>query len=82
VTVSAFVQARLLDRLQIAVAPLVIGNGRPGLQLPPTVRMGDCLRPRHRTFRMGDDILFDCEPASALEQPRGSWIPTGIARLI
>lgn len=82
ITVSAFVQARLLDRLQIAVAPVVIGNGRPGLELPPTVNMGDCLRPRHRIFRMGGDILFDCEPASKPEQPQDSSTPTGVVRLI
>lgn len=63
VTVSAFAQAGLLDRLQIAVAPVVIGRGRPGLQLPRATTMGECLRPRHRIFRMGDDMLFDCEPA-------------------
>jgi len=82
VTVSAFAQARLLDRLQIAVAPLVIGNGRPGLQLPPTASIGDCLRPRHRIFRMGGDILFDCELASDPEQAQDSSIPTGVVRLI
>jgi riboflavin-specific deaminase-like protein len=82
VTVSAFAQAGLLDRLQIAVAPLVIGDGRPGLQFPPTTSMGDCLRPRHRVFRMGGDILFDCEPAFKLEQPQDSSIPMGVVRLI
>jgi riboflavin-specific deaminase-like protein len=81
-TVSAFAQARLLDRLQIAVAPMVIGNGRPGLQLPPAESMGDCLRPRHRIFRMGGDILFDCEPAFDPEQPQDSPPPTGVTRLI
>ncbi|MEZ5583447.1 MAG: RibD family protein [Candidatus Competibacteraceae bacterium] len=34
VTVSDFLQAGLLDRLQIAVAPLVIGSGRPGIRYP------------------------------------------------
>jgi riboflavin-specific deaminase-like protein len=81
-TVSAFAQARLLDRLQIAVAPLVIGRGRPGLQLPPTARMVDCLRPRHRVFRMGSDILFDCEPKSISEQPGESSTLTGVLRVI
>jgi riboflavin-specific deaminase-like protein len=71
VTVTAFLQAGLLDRLQIAVAPLVIGNGRPGLQLPGTDSMDGCLRLRHRVFRMGEDILFDCElRQSAGNQPQ------------
>jgi diaminohydroxyphosphoribosylaminopyrimidine deaminase/5-amino-6-(5-phosphoribosylamino)uracil reductase len=61
VTVSMFLQANLLDRLQVAVAPLIIGNGRPAIRLPPRVSLSDCHRPRHRVFRMGGDILFDCE---------------------
>jgi riboflavin-specific deaminase-like protein len=82
VTVSAFAQSRLLDRLQITVAPLVIGNGRPGLQLPPTANMGDCFRPRHRIFRMGGDILFDCETALKPGRAEGSSTPTGVVQLI
>jgi len=35
VTVSMFLQANLLDRLQVAIAPLIIGNGRPAIRLPP-----------------------------------------------
>jgi diaminohydroxyphosphoribosylaminopyrimidine deaminase / 5-amino-6-(5-phosphoribosylamino)uracil reductase len=60
-TVSAFLEAGLLDRLQIAVAPLVTGSGRPGLSLPAREEIAECLRPRHRVFRMGDDVLFDCD---------------------
>ena len=58
-TVSRFLQAGLLDHLQIAVAPLLIGAGRPGIQLPACARLKDCLRPRHRIYRMGEDILYD-----------------------
>jgi riboflavin biosynthesis pyrimidine reductase len=29
VTVSAFLESGLLDRLHMAIAPLIIGNGRP-----------------------------------------------------
>jgi diaminohydroxyphosphoribosylaminopyrimidine deaminase / 5-amino-6-(5-phosphoribosylamino)uracil reductase len=60
-TVSRFLQAGLLSRLQIAVAPLVIGSGRPGVRLPPTARLADALRPATRIFRMGEDVLFDFE---------------------
>ena len=71
VTVSAFLAAGLLDRLQVAVAPLLIGEGRRGLSLPAGVPLGDCLRPDCRIFRMGTDILFDCE----LRGPRGASEP-------
>ena len=60
-TVSRFIEADLLDRLQIAIAPLVTGSGRPGLSLPARDRIADCLRPAHRVFTMGGDVLFDCD---------------------
>ena len=61
VTVSAFLEANLLDRLQMAIAPLIIGDGRPAIRLPARATLGDCHRPRYRVFRMGGDVLFDCE---------------------
>jgi riboflavin-specific deaminase-like protein len=61
VTVSAFLEANLLDRLQIAIAPVLIGDGRPAIRLAPQARLRDCLRPGYRVFRMGGDVLFDCE---------------------
>jgi riboflavin-specific deaminase-like protein len=61
VTVSMFLEANLLDRLQVAIAPLVIGDGRPAIRLTPPASLGDCLRPRYRVFRMGGDMLFDCD---------------------
>ena len=61
VTVSMFLEANLLDRLQIAIAPLLIGDGRPAIRLPPRTALSDCRRPRYRVFRMGPDVLFDCE---------------------
>ncbi len=61
VTVSMFLAANLLDRLQIAIAPLLIGDGRPAIRLAPRTALSDCHRPRYRVFRMGADVLFDCE---------------------
>ena len=60
VTVSSFLVANLLDRLQIAVAPLLIGDGRPAIRLAPHDRLSDCRRLEWKVFRMGDDVLFDC----------------------
>jgi diaminohydroxyphosphoribosylaminopyrimidine deaminase / 5-amino-6-(5-phosphoribosylamino)uracil reductase len=59
VTVSKFLKANLLDRLQVAVAPFIIGDGRPAIRLPGPAVLSDCERPRHRVFRMGDDVLFE-----------------------
>jgi riboflavin-specific deaminase-like protein len=60
-TVSGFLEAGLLDRVQIAIAPLVTGSGRRGLSLPARDKIADCLRPSHRVFTMGGDVLFDCD---------------------
>jgi riboflavin-specific deaminase-like protein len=60
-TVSRFLEAGLLDRLHIAIAPLVTGRGRRGLTLPARDRIAECLRPAHRVFTMGGDVLFDCD---------------------
>ena len=70
VTVSAFLEANLLDRLQIAVAPVLIGDGRPAIRLAAQSRRRDCRRPGYRVFRMGGDVLFDCEldaPAAGVD---------------
>lgn len=68
-TVSSFLEAGLLDRLHIAIAPLLIGTGRPAIRLAAHARLGDCLRPPARVFRMGQDVLYDldlrCGPAPA-----------------
>jgi len=61
VTVSTFLEADLLDRLQIAIAPLIIGEGRPAIRLDPPDLLSQCQRPRYRVFKMGGDILFDCD---------------------
>jgi riboflavin-specific deaminase-like protein len=61
VTVSRFIAQGCLDRLHLSVAPVIIGAGRPGLQLPRSVAMRDCMRPSGRVFRMGADVLWDLD---------------------
>ena len=65
VTVSSFIEAGLLDRLQIAIAPLITGDGRPGLTLAARDKIAECLRPQHRVFALGGDVLFDCDLRAA-----------------
>lgn len=64
-TVSRFLEAGLLDRLHVAIAPLVTGAGRAGLSLPGRDRIAECLRPGYRVFAMGADVLFDCDLRAA-----------------
>ena len=60
-TVSRFLAAGCLHRLQIAVAPLILGSGRHGLELPPISRLAEATRLRWRLYPMGADTLFDCD---------------------
>jgi diaminohydroxyphosphoribosylaminopyrimidine deaminase / 5-amino-6-(5-phosphoribosylamino)uracil reductase len=73
--VSRFLEAGLLDRLHVAIAALVTGRGRPGLTLKARDKIAECLRPQHRVFAMGGDVLFDCDlraPAPAGAAPSDS----------
>jgi riboflavin biosynthesis pyrimidine reductase len=72
VTVSTFFEADLLDRLHLAVAPLLIGDGRPAIRLQPRAALGDCRRPSYRVFRMGADMLFDFDLRASVD---GSDVP-------
>lgn len=60
VTVSRFLRAGCLDRLQLTIAPLIIGSGRTGLELGAIDCLEQAIRPRVRRFELGDDLLFEC----------------------
>ncbi|HWS76713.1 MAG TPA: RibD family protein [Quisquiliibacterium sp.] len=70
VTLSRFLEARCLDRMHLAVAPLIIGSGPTGINLPPIDRLDSALRPRTRCYRLGDDVLWDVDLAAG-RSPRG-----------
>jgi len=61
VTVSRFLAAGAVDRLHVAVAPLLIGSGRPAFTLAPIATLEQAIRPACRVFRLGDDVLFDLD---------------------
>lgn len=61
ITVSRWLAAGCVDRLHLAIAPVLIGDGRPALHLPAVPRMADCPRPPARAFRLGDDLLWDLD---------------------
>lgn len=60
-TVSAFLASRCLDRLHITIAPIILGSGPVGMCLPPIGRINDALQPRTAVYRLGRDVLVDCD---------------------
>jgi len=73
VTVSSFLNAGLLDRLHVMVAPMIIGSGRPAFSLPEIDQLDEALRPRAQLINLGTDILFDLafdrpEPSAGLSK--------------
>lgn len=61
VTVSRFLHEGALQRLYVTVAPVLIGDGVPGLRFTGTDVMRDALRPPVRRAALGEDTLFEFE---------------------
>jgi riboflavin-specific deaminase-like protein len=60
-TVSRFIAARCLDRLHVNVAPVMLGAGGPGIELPALDRADQARRMQVRVHKIEDDVLFDCD---------------------
>lgn len=61
ITIARFLEAECLTRLQVAIAPLLIGGGPQGLSMPtPTERLAHAIRPETRAFSLGSEVVFDC----------------------
>ncbi|SCW93590.1 RibD family protein [Ancylobacter rudongensis] len=61
-TISRFIDAGLVDRLHVCVAPIILGSGRVGLALKPIDGLEGALRPRVDTYLLDDgNILCDCD---------------------
>ena len=61
VTVSRFLHEQALHRLYVTVAPVLLGDGIPGLRFAGTPVMRDALRPPVRRAALGEDTLFELE---------------------
>lgn len=64
VTVSRFLHAGALHRLYVTVAPVLLGDGVPGLRFDGTPVMRDALRPPVRRSTLGEDTLFELDLAA------------------
>ncbi|WP_250954283.1 RibD family protein [Rhizobium sp. CG5] len=67
-TIARFIDAGLVDRLHVAISPIIIGSGPSGITLPPIERLAGAHRPVTDVYSLGSDILFDCR----LERRRAS----------
>lgn len=61
VTVSRFLGAGVLDRLLVTTAPLLVGDGVPGLRFEGHDRLADALRAPSRRFPLGDDVCVELD---------------------
>ncbi len=60
-TLSRFMAKGILDRLHLIVAPMIMGAGLSGINLPPIDNLNEALRPEVTLFPLGRDIVFDCD---------------------
>jgi diaminohydroxyphosphoribosylaminopyrimidine deaminase / 5-amino-6-(5-phosphoribosylamino)uracil reductase len=61
-TISRFINAGVVDRLHVLLAPIILGSGRPGLELNPILLVAEAMRPTARVHVFPDgDVLFDCD---------------------
>ncbi len=66
-TIARFITAKALHRLHIIVAPIILGSGKTGLQLEPIDLLNEALRPKTCSYKVGDEVIFDCAFAQALQ---------------
>jgi riboflavin biosynthesis pyrimidine reductase len=81
ITVSAFLAAGLLQRLHLAVSPLLIGEGRRAVSIAGRRLLDECLRPARRIYRLGDDVLFDLDLLAAPPALRADDGVAGVVRI-
>lgn len=73
VTLAGFLEAGLLQRLHVCVAPLIIGAGPSGLRTSPVASLADALRPKTEVFGLETDVVFDCQLDQRGTASRSVW---------
>ena len=73
ITIARFLEAGVLNRLQVAVSPLLIGGGPQGITLQnPVAELSRALRPQTRSYALGPEVVFDCALDAHAAQ---GWLP-------
>lgn len=77
VTVSKFLQDGALDRLFLTTAPILVGDGVPGIRFEGTDALAGAISAPVRRFVMGDDICseFIFRPKVAAQAHPGGPLP-------
>lgn len=68
-TVSEFLSAGVLDRLFLTIAPILIGDGVPGLRFCGSDKLSDALRAPSRRYLFGADTCMEFDLASIRNAP-------------
>jgi 3,4-dihydroxy 2-butanone 4-phosphate synthase / GTP cyclohydrolase II len=74
-TVSDFLAAGVLDRLYLTTAPILVGDGVPGVRFAGTDLIGDALTASVRRFILGRDICTVFDFAAAARQSQDVAMP-------
>ncbi|MEO1292568.1 MAG: RibD family protein [Pseudomonadota bacterium] len=61
-TLARCLSAGVVDLLHVMVAPVILGSGQPGFELPAIDELREGLHPRTEVFTFDDgDVLFACD---------------------
>ncbi len=60
-TLSAFISAQCMDRLYCLIAPMIIGSGPAGIELPPIEHLDDAIRAPMRSCNLDGEWLVEGE---------------------
>ncbi len=68
-TVSRFLEASALDRLYLTCAPILVGDGVPGIRFTGSDALSDALSAPVRRFEFGRDICTEFDFSAAVPAP-------------
>lgn len=61
ITIGRFMDAGMIHRLHVGIAPLIIGAGPSSLTARPISLLSEARRPKSRVYGLATDIVIDCD---------------------